>query len=287
MGGLGNQMFQYAFGLSLEKNMKVNISYAVDQIGTYGINNKLEINRAFNIELPIIDENSLKEILKWRHYPWSRRALGHKNLKFIRGHDWVSDDDYSYHFVNRAILNGKSLYFHGYWQNTRLFDCIQEHVRDAFVFRASSSGIYKEYLTILERENVIGVHFRAGDYRNKRNIGLFEQLTDSYFDQAISEIRRHYGDLKVFVFSNDKNFAAQFFSNFCTDFEIVDINSTNDSYLDLALMSKCKHLVISNSTFSWWASWLNERDGCHVAPKNWYRGAPVGAGLKLAKWILL
>ena len=92
-----------------------------------------------------------------------------------------------------------------------------------------------------------------------------------YYSKAIDYVRRNFENPVFFIFSDDIAWSKDFLKDFECDFNFVDINSENDSYFDMNLMSKCKINIIANSTFSWWASFINTHPQRKViVPNNWF-----------------
>ncbi len=120
----------------------------------------------------------------------------------------------------------------------------------------------------MSAENSVAIHVRRGDYKNSR----FTLLDiETYYLKAIEKIKEQVKNPKFYIFSNDIDFVKTHFSKMDIDSEIVDINSGQQSFMDMVLMSNCKHNIIANSSFSWWSAWLNENpDKIVIAPKKWY-----------------
>lgn len=109
----------------------------------------------------------------------------------------------------------------------------------------------------MEETESVSVHVRRGDYLSNTYAGRFLCLDRSYYEPAVNIIRQKMRDPKFFIFSEDADFVEKEFA-WLSDKTIVNINSGNDSYRDMQLMTKCKANIIANSTFSQWASILNE-----------------------------
>ncbi len=109
----------------------------------------------------------------------------------------------------------------------------------------------------MKSENSVSIHVRRGDYLSKTYSGQFLLLGQEYYRPAVEKVREHIKDPKFYIFSEDADFVRQEFS-WLEDMTVVDINRGNDSFRDMQLMTKCKANIIANSTFSQWASILNE-----------------------------
>lgn len=129
----------------------------------------------------------------------------------------------------------------------------------------------EKYLELMEKRNAVAVHVRRGDYLSKENNNIFGNIcTDAYYLQAIETMARMVENPLFIFFSNEiewvrKNFPINDAIYVCQS----DFNAYEDWY-DLYLMSKCKHNIIANSSFSWWGAWLNNYKNRQViAPQKW------------------
>ena len=109
----------------------------------------------------------------------------------------------------------------------------------------------------MSEENSVSIHVRRGDYLSKTYAGQFLCLDRDYYEPAVAEVRKHLSDPKFYIFSEDADYVNEAFS-WLPEKTVVDINSGGDSFRDMQLMTKCKANIIANSTFSQWASILNE-----------------------------
>lgn len=270
-GGLGNQMFQYAFALGhlkKEKDVKLDLSY-YRQRNCY---RKLELHKLFKVVLTSDIENDLKS-----------------------GIDENGDSKFSY--INEKDLNLRLLYlpglfelentyFEGYWQNCQYLNQIQSAVRRTFSFNTiKKSDTYNYNLKRkIQQNNSVSLHIRRGDYL-KPNIHKVISL--NYYKKAIKKIESSIDDAVFFVFSDEIDWAKSHFTS--SKFIFVEANQADKSYMDMQLMSLCKHHIIANSTFSWWAAWLNKsRKKMVIAPKTWRINKDVpDINIIPKKWIVI
>jgi len=155
-----------------------------------------------------------------------------------------------FHF--KPIPSVSSLTLHGYYQSEKYFKDYENDIRKEFTFINPSK--------INLPENTISIHVRRGDYLNSPD--HHPTCSIEYYEKAISIFDSSYSFL---VFSDDLAWCKQVFVG--SKFEFSE-GLTNDQ--DLELMSKCNHHILANSSFSWWASWLNQQEGKKtIAPKNW------------------
>lgn len=248
-GGLGNQMFQYAFMLQLRKMgfpVVIDISLCQYSRSHYGY----ELESVFGIKEPIICRKGI-------HLLWLRFLLKYKPPQLVSVEYCNTDSN------KRSFRH----YIVGYWQNERYFKDVRDHVRNHFVF----TGIDKRNLKIAERIrlcNSISVHIRRGDYVTS---GMLI-MGDDYYSRAFNFINNHVNKPVFYVFTDDKKEAEKIVSIYCSDYILIDWNRELSSYKDMFLMSQCHHHIVANSSFSWWGAWLdNKGNSIVVAPKRWVK----------------
>jgi hypothetical protein len=229
-GGLGNQMFQYAFGKAQKQNgidVKFNITRLRD---THPYENK----RHFVLDKFCTD-------IELCNYP---------HQKVIR------ERDFSFDLLKRDNCN-----FLGYWQHPMIYQNIMPILkRDFCVKDEFYTDEYSEFKKKILSKECVSVHVRRGDYLTNE---AFNVLPFSYYLEALKCI---YGD--IYIFSDDIKWCRQNFKQEFFDREITFIHLKE--YLDFELIRLCTHHVIANSTFSWWAAYLNNNtDRIVVCPKQW------------------
>jgi len=279
LGGLGNQMFQYAFYKSLTKKSR-SVKADLTEFEGYALHNGFELERVFNIHLPsvsrfwvnIYDSGNSKFV-----YRKLRKLLGLKKAFYSENPIFSFD---------REILEDKtSKLYWGYWQNASYFKDILPELLNDFQFKEPLTGKNLTTLdTILHSESV-ALHVRRGDYLNEPLLGGICDL--EYFRNAIAIMNQKVADPRYFVFSNDQDWCKANLPLSGATF--VDWNQSENSYIDMQLMSNCKHLIISNSSFSWWAATLNNNpQKVIISPKRWVNDELLDtSGLINNTWITL
>ncbi|MCI5098785.1 alpha-1,2-fucosyltransferase [Phaeobacter italicus] len=258
-GRLGNQMFQYAAGRALAD--RVGVPLALDSRGAI-LRGEGVLTRVFDLELadpvhlpPLKQTNPLRYAI-WRGIgqkagakPYFRRerGLGY-NPAF---EDW-----------------GDNSYLHGYWQSQKYFQNSAERIRSDFTFPAFSNQQNAEMAARIAESTAISLHVRRGDYLTFAAHVLCDQ---AYYDAALAKVLDGLqGDPIVYVFSDDPQWAKDNLSLPCEKV-VVDFNGPETDFEDMRLMSLCQHNIIGNSSFSWWAAWLNQTPGRRVAgPAKWF-----------------
>jgi hypothetical protein len=275
LGGLGNQMFQYAFYKSLTAHGKT--TYAdVSAFKDYKLHNGLEIERIFDIKLKKANP-FFSKLLKPHQGSRFYRKL--KRILFLKKSYREETTEFCF---NPSLFNLRGHhYFWGYWQHEDYFKNISIEIRKDFTFKQPLNVTNQNALREIQSGNSIGIHVRRGDYVNDPLLGGLCNL--DYYTSAIKTCNIRIQDPKFYVFSDDINWCRENLSTLGTMY-FIDWNKGNESFVDMQLMSNCKHQIIANSSFSWWAAWLNENpDKVVIAPKKWINNSTSTLALK--EWI--
>lgn len=262
-GGLGNQMLQYALYISMrEKNISCKMD--VTDLGNYlKIYNRDSIFDDFNVDrnFATYDEACIVGDIKKDFFNKVRRKLfGKKSSHFMQ--------KYSRDFLPE-IYKYNNTYFEGYWFNYKYFSDYVAILKKDFTSKKPIVGCNLELLNELRfLQNSVGIHVRLGDAVNSINYPSFGGIcTNEYYFKAISILKKNINEPVFYIFSNDINKCKRMFVG--NEYKFVDINNEFNGYLDLILMSNCKHNIIANSTFSFWSAILNNNiNKIIVAPKK-------------------
>lgn len=251
IGGLGNQMFQYAFYLSL---LKQNPDTYLDISGfsNYKIHS-FQLDKVFKLE-------------KAQYY----KPNIFRKLLFNLFSKKITLQDTLYH-ENITSLPSKDIYFDGYWNSEKYFDQVGNLVRDEFNLKHKIDKKNKDLLTILSQTNSVSIHVRRGDYLSSElNRRIYGNIcTTNYYKKAIQCLESKIQNPQYYIFSNDIDWCRK---NLDIDGFYVNWNSSpEESYKDLYLMQNCKHNILANSTFSWWSGWLNQNpDKLVIVPSRFF-----------------
>jgi hypothetical protein len=260
--GLGNQMSQYAFYLSKKKiNPDIKCLYFASKYDDQ--HNGFELNRIFNIR---IYKGFKYYVYFYIYCIYSNRDrkgfIGKLNRKISKYLNINVIYEKSYAFDSELLLKKTSgiSYFWGGWHNEKYFNEINSDISRIFSFKISNSDTR---ILNLQREICskisVSIHIRRGDYLNNNIAYIFGGICDlEYYKRAIDFIKLKTDNPYFYIFSDDKNWVKENFS--MPNSEIVDFNYGEDSWKDMYLMSLCKHNINANSTFSWWAAWLNKNN---------------------------
>lgn len=258
-GGLGNQMFQYAFGRAYGLKHDVEVKYDVygygmDKIRAYGLAH-------FNIKENLATLEDLKAIKN--PYGIISKAVRYFRFKFLREFHL----DYSKKLFNTRLDNH---YFAGFFQSEKYFAEIKDIIQREFTLAFPLKQVTLETLAKIEEAPVsVSIHIRRGDYvESAKNRFILGSCDLEYYDKAIETITNGFPEAKFFVFSDDIEWAR---ANLHTGYPVVFVSNPEiPDYEEIHLMSVCKHNIIANSSFSWWGAWLNKNeDKIVIAPKKW------------------
>ena len=282
LGGLGNQMFQYALYTALkhkfpDEKILVDCSY----FKTYHVHTGLELNRVFGVDLP---QASFWQLLKvtWpvRSFKLSRAI---RKLLPARKTECLEAKDYTF---NAHVFDNGNMYYDGYWQNFKYFNDFRQDILKLFQFQLKINERNMAVLHDLTTLNSISLHVRRGDYLKAKNYAGLCGL--DYYKSAIQYMNDRIPDATYYIFSDDIEWCRKKIAPMLDNKKIVyiDWNKGTDSPIDMMLMSRCSHNIIANSSFSWWAAYLNSNPQKIVcAPAKWTNTA-VNCHIQMPDWIL-
>ena len=273
-GGLGNQMFQYALykqltGMGKTVKMDDEAGFREDAqrnpaLAAFGI----AYERASRQEIEEMTDSSMAFTARVRRklFGRQRRAYFEENKCF-----------------QPKIFDWDDIYLEGYWQSEKYFRDVGNLLKKEFSLesvrrnRDNGYGLSEEaerYLNRIEQGESVSIHVRRGDYLLPQNQDLFVNIcTDMYYENAVKKMMESRPDCTFYLFTNDNQWAAERLRE-RKDFPIVLVELPgNRDYETLMLMSRCRHNILANSSFSWWASYLNDNpDKQVIAPAEWMNG---------------
>lgn len=250
-GGLGNQMFQYAFYRAMqERGIKVKVNIMDFRI----------CNRDF--ELPDIFPKVQIDLDNKNEFDIYKDSLSCHELYHEKG-DGVYD---------AALFNRLDTSFIGYWQTEKYFYGIANKIREEFTFNVDNSSLIEIAEEISKAKNSVSLHVRRGDYLQdpERYCGI---CTIDYYMKAVHYVNERTDSACFFVFSDDLQWARDNLDIANAVYVDKSMFKLYKNWFDMYLMTCCKHNIIANSSFSWWGAWLNSnKDKIVVAPKRWLNG---------------
>lgn len=262
-GGLGNQMFQYAAArrLAAEHGIELKLDLSFLEAETVQHTKRDFELYKLNINAGIATCKEIQAIKKKR---W-------KNLfcPALIKDKGVAD------FSKKVTRCSDHVYLDGYWQSEKYFKSISPVIRNEFTFKQPLAKDY--FLNIkhqIENSDSISLHFRRGDYVDNPKTNKYHGVSSlNYYQKAVERITKKINNPTLFIFSDDIQWVM---AHFKSEHPIVFIKQSDEGlHSDFRLMSICKHNIIANSSYSWWAAWLNENENKTViAPKKWYEHQP-------------
>lgn len=285
IGGLGNQMFQYALARTLEKKFGEPIYVDTTMFDTYNVHNGLEIERVFDLKLNRADIRDIKRLTRYAHTYTIRRIYS----RLLPVKKSVCREPLDGAFEQSIFTQNTDRYYDGYWQNSCYFKDAETEIRQTYRFALPLDAKNRELSEkIMASQHAVGVHVRRGDYlKSSIYAGI---CTIEYYKHAVEYIKQHIDSpLHFFIFSDDAlwckcNLEKIMGDSPCT---FIDWNHGTDSYKDMQLMSLCRHNIIANSSFSWWAAWLNQhQNNLVIAPTRWLQTKNVNH-IQMPQWVLI
>ena len=277
LGGLGNQMFQYALGkhLAMLNNTELKLDLSV-------LENRVPFKKGFvfrNYDLDIFDINpSIATSGDIPLYPSHLKinSIPHRLYNLIkirsRGYKYLLEwrlNSYKTILYNDKILKQRgNLYLAGYWASPKYFQGIEELVRKDFKFKEGLEVKCEDIKNKIISSNSVCITVRRTDFLVVKAMG-FHGL--EYFNKAVSIISERIANPVFFIFSDDMDWCK---ANIKLEqpYHFVDEEYYGEKFKDkLQMMSLCKHFINANSNFAWWAAWLSEnKEKLIIVPKNYY-----------------
>ena len=276
IGGLGNQMFQYAAGKALAERHGVPLALDISGFRDYALRPFL-LDRLLVPEAPaaVQAEPSRKPEINFTRAKWKARIdrlLGKAGLPKLKS----SPNEYRephFHYDPAFETLGPRMSLFGYFQSERYFNSIAGNLRDWFSPREPLGDAATAALKRIEASRLpVSVHVRRGDYLKPGTHEVHGILGESFYRQVFDRLEGVIGhEAEIFIFSDDPAAAEQVLS-FIPDSRLNHVRGDPERpWEDMALMARCRHHVIANSSFSWWGAWLNpSSDKIVVAPRAWF-----------------
>lgn len=248
-GGLGNQIFEYAYYQWLKSRYPSENIYAYYPRAGLVAHNGLEIFKRFDVKEPSC--NCIATIIAIVLF-YINKILNRLNLPLI----------FTCTMQNRLY---NSIFHCDWWQNKMYY------AKDYNLeFKKMDLNIKnQQLLKVINNTNSISIHIRRGDYLKSNITDVYAGIcTDRYYDKALSEVDKSISDNKQYIFfSDDPDYVREHYN--IPNMIVVDWNSDEDSFIDMYLMSKCKYMILANSTFSYWSAMFNKTKKMVICPSKW------------------
>jgi hypothetical protein len=285
LGGLGNQMFQYAAARALSLNSGSPLLLDLRGFEKYALHNGFEIDRVFLAPVKVATEADVSQLLSWRSAGLIRKLLKRVTSPLLCGPYLAIEPHFNYW---PGLKDFGACYLMGYWQSEKYFQDFEHTIRADFDFKMALAGDNLNTSVRMEGCNSVSLHVRRGDYiTHAPTAKILNVCSIDYYQEAVKHIAERVTSPHFFVFSDDQQWVR---NNINIPFptEYIDRNSGVHSHVDMHLMSLCKHQIIANSSFGWWGAWLNNnQEKIVIAPRAWFRNGLKDSDLIPKRWIRL
>lgn len=277
---MGNQFFEYSFGYILEKETGQKVCYDLSFFSKP--NNQRESHEVLMLDKFNVDMHNVVVFKK----KYNKRLFGLKRRYEIIGN---FDNVFRFDKEENLFFNNRRKVFTYNYFSEKYFDKYKDDLLKLFELKVPLNEKNQKMLKEIKRhKNSVSIHIRRGDYLKYSQYRDVVTI-DNYYNKAL-KVFDNMKDVHYFVFSNDTKWAKENLkTNKPTTY--VDINGETDAYFDFELMKNCKHHINSNSTFSYWVSYLSvHEDGIVVAPKKLNNDATEQdrrKSLNLKDWVLI
>jgi hypothetical protein len=264
-GGMANQLFQYAAGYALAKYHNVALKLDISYFQEMNEDTKREFELSkFPIDYTIATQEEIDQVFKFRSmdYAWNKLIpLGKKRFYGEKKPGYYDS------FFNL----GDTVYLRGYFQSEKYFAKHKQLIIEQFKINTVNFKHLLPQAQTLSNSNSVALHIRLGDYLNPTLSGIMAPFNLDYYKKAIALIKQKISNPSFYIFSDQINLAKELL-----DVEIdaiyVDASISKNADQDFFLMQSCQHQIITNSSFSWWAAYLNQYpQKIVIAPQKWYK----------------
>lgn len=273
MGGLGNQMFQYAAGRALALRCGTGLKLDLSGFEIAG-------SRPFELDkLPIRAVPAAKTelaalgALGAARANRLRRAIG-RLVSLPRAPNSHIYRERHFHFDPSVFDLRPPILLQGYWQSEKYFfdnaDTIRRELTPTVELDAKNAAMAER----IDSANAVSVHVRRGDYADNPATNRYHgTCTVDYYQRALAYVSERIQSPHAFVFSDDHDWACRNL-RFAVPTTFIDVNTAAEGYRDMQLMIRCRHHIIANSSFSWWGAWLSPlAKKIVVAPQRWFNAS--------------
>ena len=269
MGGLGNQMFQYAIGRQLAIKNKTDLfldtHFLLDRSPKENFSYRNYDLSIFNITPKFAPVQISKK------YSFSRSRFKKYLQKIINPGDlhYIAQTDFN--FVPDILSSPDNTYLSGYWQTEKYFKEIENILRADFSFKNTIGENTRELVEKINSCNAVCLHVRRGDFVTNPTHGT---PGIDYYKSAETIILQRISNPVFFIFSDEINWCKENI-HLSSETYYVEDEFTGEKCRDyFELMTLCKHFIIPNSSFCWWAAWLsNNNNKVVIAPRIWFKNS--------------
>ncbi|GBG13297.1 flagellar biosynthetic protein FliQ [Novimethylophilus kurashikiensis] len=288
IGGLGNQMFQYAAGRALADRHNAKLLLDLSGFENYSLR-RYELE-TLNIRAEIASQSDIEFFRSSVPFRWEMGKVLNNFSKILLSKKKAQVfNESTFSFMPELQKQPLPLYMSGYWQSERYFNNSSDIIRRDFELKEPLDVENKKILNKIQQTVSISLHVRRGDYVTNSTTAKFHGTCSlDYYYSAIRFVASRVQHPHFFIFSDDLDWVSKNL-NLSHPSTLVDINGPSSGAADIALMKQCQHNIIANSSFSWWGAWLNPSPHkIVVAPQRWFNQSTHDTSdLLPAKWFKL
>jgi hypothetical protein len=283
-GGLGNQLFQYALGRKIAHARGLELRFDLSVLKSGRPDRQYKLDR-FRVHGRPANAKELKDFYFMQQIPYL-------------GHIYTIYQDFLPYYRRRIVVEQSADFdanvfsiptnavLCGYWQSEKYFHDIRSLLLDEFRLKEPFNEIDQQIYEEICVRNSVSLHIRRGDYIVNPSTNKHGALPMGYYKRAMKMLEETVKSPHYYVFSDEISWARQHLQ--APGFTFVDRDNPQHDIFDFALMSTCKHHIIANSSFSWWAAWLSNDPAKQVfAPSRWYKVKKASPDLIPPDWNLI
>jgi hypothetical protein len=286
LGGLGNQMFQYAAARALADRTGSQLLLDVGEFANYTLR-RYELD-AMSVRARVEGDATQPAAPPPPPGPLALAAKGLWRRLFPDLPEGVPlYRERSFAFDAGLLQQRPPVQLEGYWQSEKYFHDAADAIRRDFTVAGEPDAGNRAVLQRMQGTTPVSLHVRRGDYvTNATTAAYHGTCSPEYYRQAVDHIARRCGPVTLFVFSDDQDWTRANLP-FPHPTVHVDCNPPDRGVWDMHLMKHCRHHVVANSSFSWWGAWLNPSpDKIVVAPRRWFTDPAIDTSdLVPAGWV--
>ena len=276
-------MFQYATGRYLAEKHRTTLKLDLSHFEIQNPQIETQAIRHYNLHAFNIWENiaTQQEIDSFSRNSTSTeklffrisRRLGFNFLSSSFLNQGITYKERHFHFDENFLNLNNNTYLAGTWQSEKYLVSVSNILRREFTLKYLLPEPVKKYVEEIDNSYSVSLHIRRGDYADNPTANNFHgTLNLDYYSQSIKYILDSFKNPHFFIFSDDLEWVIKHLKIDSKSSLVSDNKGQLEDYEELYLMSRCKHHIIGNSTFSWWGAWLNrDPEKIVISPKNWFK----------------
>lgn len=251
MGGLGNQLFQFANAFALGKEYNLDL---LAETKLASISN-LKFKRKFRLKEIISDIKIISFISQIKIFVYFITGINFSKNSFFFTKE-ISFNKYNKLKVDKKIY--ENILF-GYWQTEKYFSKYTKEIENNIILPLKGSSQFNEFMSLIKGTNSVAICVRIYEElpNDKSIVGGEEDL--EFYNKAVDLILKNVPNPTFFIFSQKKYSIIKNLNLRGNVIYILGEESDFDEIYNLSLISNCKSHIISNSSYYWWGAWLSEK----------------------------